>query len=58
MRLQLALLPPGAEIRLHSDAGGYAAEGHRIHVVLQSNPGAEQMGIGMHPSSPTSPSPA
>jgi hypothetical protein len=39
MRLQLALMPPHSEIRRHTDSGGYAAAGHRIHVVVRSNPG-------------------
>lgn len=41
MRLQLARMPPRSEILPHLDTGGYAAEGHRIHVIVQSNPGAD-----------------
>lgn len=40
MRVQLARMPPGGRILRHADTGGYAAAGHRIHVVVQSNPGA------------------
>lgn len=39
MRLQLAFMPPHSDIKRHMDSGGYAAVGHRIHVVVQSNPG-------------------
>lgn len=38
MRLQLAFMPPHSDIKRHMDSGGYAAVGHRIHVVVQSNP--------------------
>lgn len=38
MRLQLALMPGRGEIKRHMDSGGFAEEGHRIHVVLQSSP--------------------
>ena len=39
MRLQLAWMPAGGVIRSHRDIGGYADAGHRIHVVLITNPG-------------------
>jgi hypothetical protein len=39
MRLQLAVMAPHSTIRQHMDSGGYAEAGHRIHVVVQTNPG-------------------
>jgi len=39
LRLQLAELAPGGEIKQHLDMGGYSKEGHRIHLVVQTNPG-------------------
>ncbi|KAL4859265.1 hypothetical protein ACK3TF_001013 [Chlorella vulgaris] len=44
MRLQLAVMAPHSTIRQHMDSGGYAEAGHRIHVVVQTNPGT----LGMH----------
>lgn len=44
VRLQLARMAPGARILPHTDTGGYAAAGHRIHVVLQTNPGGWVVG--------------
>lgn len=38
MRLQFARMPPGGVIKTHVDMGGYSATGHRIHVVIDSNP--------------------
>lgn len=39
LRLQLARMAPSSRLRQHVDTGGYAEQGHRIHVVLQTNPG-------------------
>lgn len=39
LRLQLARMAPRSRLRQHVDSGGYAERGHRIHVVLQTNPG-------------------
>lgn len=44
VRLQLARMAPGARILPHTDTGGYAAEGHRIHVVVQTSPGGWALG--------------
>lgn len=34
MRLQLTCMPEQTVIHVHQDSGGYAHEGHRIHVPL------------------------
>ncbi|KAL4458606.1 hypothetical protein ABPG75_013471 [Micractinium tetrahymenae] len=39
LRLQLARMAPRSELKQHVDTGGYAERGHRIHLVLQTNPG-------------------
>jgi hypothetical protein len=38
MRLQFAEMAPNSQIKRHIDTGGYAQLGHRIHIVIQSNP--------------------
>ena len=38
MRLQFAEMGPHSQIKRHVDTGGYAQLGHRIHIVVQSNP--------------------
>ena len=38
IRLQFALMPAGGDIKRHIDSGGYSAQGHRIHIVIDSNP--------------------
>ena len=38
MRLQFAVMGPNSQIKRHKDMGGYAQLGHRIHIVVQSNP--------------------
>jgi hypothetical protein len=35
--MQFALMPPGSNIRLHRDMGGYALKAHRIHIPLVTN---------------------
>ncbi|CAD7696637.1 unnamed protein product [Ostreobium quekettii] len=39
IRLQLARMKPGTEVKKHVDSGGYAQLAHRIHVPLTSNGG-------------------
>ena len=38
IRLQFAIMPPDTHIKRHVDKGGYSATGHRIHLVVASNP--------------------
>ena len=38
MRLQFALMGPHSKIKRHVDSGGYSKLGHRIHVMVHSNP--------------------
>lgn len=38
IRVQFAKMPAHSEIKPHVDSGGYSEKGHRIHVVIASNP--------------------
>ena len=38
VRMQLALMPPSTTIKAHRDMGGYAIQGHRIHIPVTTNP--------------------
>ena len=38
IRLQLALMAPHTQIKIHTDQGRYASHAHRIHVVIATNP--------------------
>ncbi|GMH37805.1 hypothetical protein BSKO_05678 [Bryopsis sp. KO-2023] len=40
VRMQFASMPPGSEIKPHTDSGGYALKAHRIHVPITTPPGA------------------
>lgn len=38
IRVQFAKMPAHSEIKPHVDSGGYSEKGHRIHIVIASNP--------------------
>ncbi|KAK9811643.1 hypothetical protein WJX72_007577 [[Myrmecia] bisecta] len=41
IRMQFARMPPGTQIRIHRDLGGYSLYGHRIHFPVIVGPGLQ-----------------
>lgn len=41
LRMQFAMVPPGAEIKTHQDNGGWARRSHRIHVPIVVSEGKD-----------------